>query len=75
MIHGLIEAMPGGFDTMNKFVRESIRNALVTMHRQFLGTLGNHFFLFLQVTFPTYDVGVFQNYLWKLLKMEPYILF
>ncbi|CAE7759812.1 FRAS1, partial [Symbiodinium pilosum] len=35
MIHGLIEAMPGGFDTMNKFVRESIRNALVTMHRQF----------------------------------------
>ncbi|CAE7565327.1 FRAS1 [Symbiodinium sp. CCMP2592] len=51
MIHGLIEAMPGGFDAMNQFVRESIRNALVTMHQQFLGTCGNHS-MFLQATFP-----------------------
>lgn len=35
MIHGLIEQMPGGFETMNAYVRETICHALEASHQHF----------------------------------------
>ena len=35
MIHALIEQMPGGFDAMNAFVRETISDALKSSHLQY----------------------------------------
>ena len=37
MIHSLIEQMPGGFDTMNRFVRDTICNALWASHVHYEG--------------------------------------
>ncbi|CAK8995424.1 LINE-1 retrotransposable element ORF2 protein (ORF2p) (Long interspersed element-1) (L1) (Retrovirus-related Pol polyprotein LINE-1) [Includes: Reverse transcriptase [Durusdinium trenchii] len=39
MIHSLIEQMPGGFDTMNSFVRDTICNALEASHLHYESTL------------------------------------
>ena len=39
MICSLIEGMPGGFDTMNTFVRDTICNALEASHRHYESTL------------------------------------
>lgn len=38
MIHELIEQMPGGFDTMNAFVRETIHKALEASRENFEAT-------------------------------------
>eukprot|EP00434_Breviolum_minutum_P004132 symbB.v1.2.003642.t1/scaffold203.1/size271217/34 len=38
MIHELIEEMPGGFDTMNTFVQETIHKALEASHANFEAT-------------------------------------
>lgn len=35
MIHSLIEQMPGGFDRMNTFIRETIRLALENSHEHY----------------------------------------
>ncbi|CAK9100562.1 unnamed protein product [Durusdinium trenchii] len=39
MIHDLIEKMPGGFDTMNTFVRDNICQALEASHRHYETTV------------------------------------
>lgn len=39
MIHSLIEQMPGGFDTMNNFIRNTICNALEVSHQHYEATL------------------------------------
>ncbi|CAK8988909.1 Extracellular matrix organizing protein FRAS1 (Fraser syndrome 1 protein) [Durusdinium trenchii] len=41
MIHSLIEQMPGGFDTMNTFVCDTICNALEASHLHYESTLKN----------------------------------
>ena len=38
MIHSLIENMPGGFDTMNSFVRDTICSALEASHLHYEST-------------------------------------